>query len=196
MKIISVFFVVCAIVHFKTCFCGKIDDVLEANQKKTESKGSPCVASLSCVKQSMIFFEALSCNKRPSGSYTQKRLIQFSSKAQFPYGKQVFLENEDACHKELRGKFERGDFDHLYGPYKDLSAVIVEPPPIDESEEGVTQRVIKTLMPGKVFSKEQARECYDLIGSWRACVEAYDIGIPKDYFVACRYLEKLLGKKN
>jgi hypothetical protein len=56
-------------------------------------------------------------------------------------------------------------------------------------------KIIKDLMPKKVFSRDQAQECYDFIGCWRACVETYGIGIPKDYFVACNYLERIINSK-
>jgi hypothetical protein len=194
MKIMLFFATVCAIVPFECCFCkGKADGVLAVDSRRDVVKYSPCLVSLSSVKQSKIFFESLSSQ---SQFKDQKFLTAVARETPFSVKKQHCLKNEDLSHKELREQFERGDFDKTFDIARDHSLGGGRPLPVSESEECVTRRVIKSLVPKKDFSEESAQEYNDIMGSWFECMRSYGVGIPTEYEIAYTYIKNLLNNRH
>jgi hypothetical protein len=199
MKILLFFATVCATVHVEACFCVKADAVQEpCNVKKNvqAQQVSSQTSNVSSVGTLTSFFESLLLvNKKQTHVDVKKHSVDAWFKKLSSHEDCDFSEDEDLCHKELREQFERGDFDHLYGPYKELSTPIVLPLPVSESEECVTRRVITSIVSEKAFSLEKVQEYNDVLVGWFECMKIHDVGCPVEYLIARNYLERILNSK-
>jgi len=198
MKIILFFVGICAAMPLECCFCrGTMDDVqepclLKNNESMLSVRRDPL--EVQSVQQRRIFFESLAHNReqRPL-----QRLVLYPGKKLVSQKKNNGSDHEEAWYKELRESFERGEFNAVFGVYKDFSPKDSDQQLTEtESEEAVAARVIKELRPGKVFSKDQAQECHDYLTFWMLFVGSYGIGVPRDYLTTSHYLKNLLEAKD